>query len=516
MNTDGMSVTNPAINGNIGNLQSILQLQMVKNFSTGNFMMDSIIQLMVITFVGYLMGKIKDLSNYGQRLTGFLYIYFWNLFHRCFLKNNLVHKSVTVQYITPTKQINELYKAVHWYLINKNDKLAENIAYDYVYDKKITESDDTSTYHVSKIPKNNNVSSIKFKNYDIYYTSNTSLITIYNDKDRQRENYSIQLSVDMDASLSTKSDLLEEFCLHCMNSYAASLKGTVWKQMVYTNKGSTWESKLSNNSRRLDTVILKNKLKNEIKKDIDIFLNSREWYETRDIPYTRGYLYYGLPGTGKTSMIKAISLYCKRHIHTMNLASVESDEQLTELMKNIKWNETVLVFEDIDAMNDIIRSRKSKNKEEKGEEKHSSSRSRSRSRSRSPKNERHTVKEEEPKRSKLTLSGLLNAIDGVCECNGRIIIMTTNYPEVLDEALIRPGRCDRKYLFDNCDKSQIVDLYEMFFNEKIDEKQFDFDAKNYSPAHITSTFLRYRNEPEKALLHLDDDANKAEEFNINN
>ena len=83
--------------------------------------------------------------------------------------------------------------------------------------------------------------------------------------------------------------------------------------------------------------------------------------------------------------------------------------------------------------------------------------------------------------------------------------MTTNHPEVLDSALIRPGRVDSKYLFDNCNKDQIKGLYEMFFSQAADLDQINkIKNDNYSPAHITSVFLRYRNHPKDALLHLDD------------
>jgi chaperone BCS1 len=48
---------------------------------------------------------------------------------------------------------------------------------------------------------------------------------------------------------------------------------------------------------------------------------------------------------------------------------------------------------------------------------------------------------------KFTMSGLLNAIDGIASSNGRILIMTTNDMDSLPPALIRPGRCDKQYAF---------------------------------------------------------------------
>jgi SpoVK/Ycf46/Vps4 family AAA+-type ATPase len=93
----------------------------------------------------------------------------------------------------------------------------------------------------------------------------------------------------------------------------------------------------------------------------------------------------------------------------------------------------------------------------------------------------------------------------VFSTHGRILIMTTNHPKVLDEALIRPGRIDCKYLFDNCDSNQIKNLFIMFFNKEPNQQLLKLIKNNkYSPAHITSIFLRYRNNPDEALQHLDD------------
>ena len=86
--------------------------------------------------------------------------------------------------------------------------------------------------------------------------------------------------------------------------------------------------------------------------------------------------------------------------------------------------------------------------------------------------------------------------------------MTTNKPEVLDEALIRPGRCDVKKQFNYCDHNQIKGLYYMFFDRDVPKEQIEqinqLKQYIYSPAHISSVFMRYRNSPDNALSHLDD------------
>jgi SpoVK/Ycf46/Vps4 family AAA+-type ATPase len=105
----------------------------------------------------------------------------------------------------------------------------------------------------------------------------------------------------------------------------------------------------------------------------------------------------------------------------------------------------------------------------------------------------------------LTLSGILNGLDGLFNTHGRIMFMTTNKPEALDQALVRPGRCDVRKQFNYCDHTQINELYFMFFERKAPKEQTESVKQYlYSPAHISSVFMRYRNSPDQALLHLDE------------
>jgi len=72
----------------------------------------------------------------------------------------------------------------------------------------------------------------------------------------------------------------------------------------------------------------------------------------------------------------------------------------------------------------------------------------------------HQVSERKPNsHNGLSLSGLLNAIDGVASQEGRVLIMTTNVPEALDPALIRPGRVDMRVHFELANRSHIRELF---------------------------------------------------------
>ncbi len=531
-------------------LQSILQLQMFKNFSTGNFFIDTLSQLFFMTLITYLFTQVKTLLDKAGSAISWSMNKTWMGSRWAYFKIlNLPIKQikyVEIPYISDNRKINELYKAVSWYLsTNSEIDYTKETDLQYVYEKPIVPENINfikGNLGLNKIMSQNKRKEIKFKNYVIKYELGTELLTIYTDKEKKRENYKVKLWVEIDQFV--KNDVLEEFCQLCITKFVESLTSSTWKQQIYINKEGKWTGEASNNSRKLDTIILQNSLKDEIRDDFQRFINSEEWYNSLDIPFNRGYLFYGRPGTGKTSLIRGISLHFKRHIHFLMLQNIKSDVELLELFKGINYKETILVIEDIDAMVSAVKSREKSNKSEDSDDSDDSDESdidnsddsdnqiktenrklkRKLKKLKKQKENREdkdsdkdipsykkkeagfdSISNKSKKESGITLSGLLNALDGVVATPGRILIMTTNHPEILDDALIRPGRCDAKYQFDYCTKNQIKELYQMFFNQEAPLTQLsNIKASEYSPAHITAVFLRYRNEPEKALHHLDD------------
>ncbi|CAF2058514.1 unnamed protein product [Rotaria magnacalcarata] len=94
----------------------------------------------------------------------------------------------------------------------------------------------------------------------------------------------------------------------------------------------------------------------------------------------------------------------------------------------------------------------------------------------------------------LTLSFLLNLIDGIIEQPSRILIMTTNHPEQIDPALLRPGRINIKQEFKRCPKPIIKDIIEFFFNQE--KSQLDVSQLHdytYSPADVVSACMSASN-----------------------
>lgn len=187
--------------------------------------------------------------------------------------------------------------------------------------------------------------------------------------------------------------------------------------------------------RLLESVVLEPGEKEGLMEDIAKFRNSKQRYQRLGIPYHRGYLFYGPPGTGKTSLISALGAHFGLSVYTANLTEF-TDRSLMCAVNQVPANSVVL-FEDIDCMK--------------------SSQSRSDSTSSMDQTQNASSK------SGVTLSGLLNVLDGFYAPVGVLFVMTTNHVERLDPALLRPGRIDYRLYLGKASDRQKVELYRRFF-----------------------------------------------------
>jgi len=192
--------------------------------------------------------------------------------------------------------------------------------------------------------------------------------------------------------------------------------------------------------RLLESVVLQSGEKERLLADITKFKASQKRYQSLGVPYHRGYLFYGPPGTGKTSLVSAIAARFRMSIYAINLAHF-NDRSLVGAMNEVEPN-SVILFEDIDCM-------KSSDARAKGEEKVNESQAKV-----------STTKED---RNGVTLSGLLNAIDGFSAPDNVLFVMTSNQFQALDPALLRPGRIDYRLYLGPATEEQKVQLYRRFF-----------------------------------------------------
>jgi len=170
----------------------------------------------------------------------------------------------------------------------------------------------------------------------------------------------------------------------------------------------------------MESVILDDGIADNMIADLKQYMASAQWYADKGVPYRRGYLLYGPPGTGKSSFIQALAGEMKMNLCHISLSGkgIHDDDHLNYVLNSAPDN-SMLLIEDIDA---IFVGRESVQKGGGG--------------------------------SRLSFSGLLNALDGVKSQEGKIVVMTTNHREKLDPAILRPGRADYHVLFDNASYSQ--------------------------------------------------------------
>jgi hypothetical protein len=305
---------------------------------------------------------------------------------------------------------------------------------------------------------------------------------------------------------------LQEFVDNCNAAYERRMANKLGTHRYYFDQMVNSKAKSTQNplpathlvytkskfvtSRTFDNVFFQQK--KQVRHRTKFFLEHRDWYERKGIPYTLGFLYHGPPGTGKTSTIKAIANEGRRHIINIQLSEIKTKQQLQHLFFNdeihvyngtnlerytIPVSERLYVIEDIDAMGDTVLKREWKKPV--------------------------AVKKEEPEpfmhreeeKDTLDLSFLLNLLDGTLEANGRILIITTNFPERIDKALIRPGRIDMIVHFQKCSLEVVNEMVTSFYDKQVTLTDTNLDGK-WTPAEVNQILFRNFEDPDAGIKEL--------------
>ena len=198
--------------------------------------------------------------------------------------------------------------------------------------------------------------------------------------------------------------------------------GKINKVRTYILSDGCWNELSRKNKRPLDTIYLDGNIKENLLSDIKNFQNSRMEYLKFGIPHKRNYMLLGFPGTGKSSVIFALASELGYDLAIINFGLCVDDAVFMRSLAHLPEN-TMLVLEDIDA---LFVERKAN----------------------------------EHNKTLVSFSGLLNALDGLGNRDKLITIMTTNYADRLDQALLRPGRIDYIVHFTYATESQIRQIFE--------------------------------------------------------
>lgn len=243
---------------------------------------------------------------------------------------------------------------------------------------------------------------------------------------------------ELDLVVSTKSrrdfDLLLVSIQRCVDAAYDRYHGD-GSDLIEINIGDQWSNwrQMRRPGRSFDSLALPAGVAEDLIADVDRFLADEERYAALSIPYRRGYLLHGPPGTGKTSIVKAVATRHKRPIYVLNPASVKDDSELMTMVTTGVQDNSVILIEDIDSFS-IARDR---NEEPAAD-----------GETRGP-----------------TLSGLLNALDGVATPHGMLIFVSTNQPGKLDEALVRDGRLDKHIHLGYVDSGQVDRLLTIAYGD---------------------------------------------------
>ncbi|VDC00078.1 unnamed protein product [Peniophora sp. CBMAI 1063] len=262
--------------------------------------------------------------------------------------------------------------------------------------------------------------------------------------------------------------VLKQLVLQAKREYEAEAVHRI--QIYFADTYGSWRWTDSRHKRPMSSIVLNAGVKEMLIADTKDFLRSEKWYADRGIPFRRGYLLYGVPGSGKSSLIHAIAGELTLDVYVVSLSSSWiNDSTLTTLMGRVPAR-CIVLLEDLDAAFTRSTSREEKKKKDKERAK------KERSNGDESDDETTTTTSHRHRRrgavkstdaisdvNTLTLSGLLNALDGLAASEGRLLFATTNHLEKLDPALCRPGRMDVWIEFKNASKWQAKGLFQNFF-----------------------------------------------------
>lgn len=230
--------------------------------------------------------------------------------------------------------------------------------------------------------------------------------------------------------------------------------------------------------RSINSVILPKAVKDKVCDDVDWFINSQPWYDSKCLPYHRGYLFAGTPGSGKTSFVMALASHFNMKIYNLPLDKLQ-ENTYSSVLYSIEKNSIVLI-EDIDRLSSLAGSTT-----DKSEEKASTDEKEPAKTPEASIDTLFTALAKKQGSNENSFRNLLQIMDGFQTPTGVIFILTANDPTKINPVLLRSGRIDKRVDFQYADAWQAEQMFLRFFENEPDlAKKFGEQFREFYPTNI--------------------------------
>lgn len=301
---------------------------------------------------------------------------------------------------------------------------------------------------------------------------------------------------------------IEDFLSSCLEHYKLALLDTMKSQHIFMfkeideeNHDVVYQEYPFETTKSFGNMFFDQK--DELLRRVDYFTNNKAEYVRLGIPYTLGILLHGIPGGGKTSYIKGLAKHTGRHLVVLPTRNIKNIETLKMIFLNedingvkIPNSKRIYIMEEIDCSEwrSVVLSRSLRKDDKQDDEKTNTQDALVDALVTLNKSDDDDKKKHKPKKNEsntLTLGDFLELLDGIVEIPGRMLVMSSNHPEVLDPALVRPGRIDMVIEFKKLTRKSVRDVYKHWFNKDIPNDVYA-NMKDYmfSQADIGNMFTR--------------------------